>query len=148
MKDTASPCSIDAFLEALSETDRSALRPMTERLGLRYAFPTRWPGEAGGLEASLLSACHLVPVRHLAGGRLDVRIVPLALVLSVALREEAEGLELQLDLYESSPIVLRWSGEKLATVVEDKAFQLLMNTCGFTNDRPERAGRLGFRGPG
>ena len=148
MKDTTSPCSIDAFLEALPEADRNALRPMAESLGLRYAFPTRWPGEAGGLEASLLSACHLVPVRHLAGGRLDVRIVPLALVLSVALREEAEGLELQLDLYESSPIVLRWSGEALATVVEDKAFQLLMNTCDFTTERPERAGRPGFRSLG
>jgi hypothetical protein len=148
MKDTASPCAIDAFLAALPESDRQALRPMTEMLGLRYAFVTRGPGEPGGLEVSLLSTCHLVPVRQLAGGRLDVRLLPLALVLSVALREEPDGLEIQLDLYESSPIVLRWSGATLATVGEEKAFQLLMNTCGFTNDRPERAARLGFRGPG
>jgi hypothetical protein len=66
----------------------------------------------------------------------------------VALREEPEGLELQLDLYESSPVVLRWSGAALATVVEDKAFQLLMSTCGFAGDHPERTGRLGFRGLG
>jgi len=148
MKDTASPCAVDAFLEALPATDRNVLRPITDMLGLRYAFVTRAPGESGGLEVSLLSARHLVPVRQLPGGRLDARIVPLALVLSVALREEQDGLELQLDLYESSPIVLRWSGATLATVVEDKAFQLLMNTCGFTGDRPERTGRLGFRGLG
>ena len=148
MKEIPSPCVIDAFLEALSEADRNALRPLIEMLGLRYAFVTRGPNESGGPEASLLSARHLVPVRHLAGGRLDARIVPLALVLSVALREEPDGLELQIDLYESSPVVLRWSGTTLTTVVEDKAFQLLMSTCGFTGDRPERAGRLGFRGLG
>jgi hypothetical protein len=145
---TPSPCPVDAFLEALPETDRSALRPVTEMLGLRHAFVTRMSGESGGLEASLVSARHLVPVRHLPGGRLDVRIVPLALVLSVAMREEAEGLELQLELYESSPVVLRWTGATLATVVEDKAFQLLMSTCGFAEKRPERSGRPGFRGPG
>ena len=84
----------------------------------------------------------------MSGGRLDVRILPLALVLSVALREEPAGLELQLELYESSPVVLRWSGATLATVVEDKTFQLLMNTCGFATDRLERAGRPGFRSLG
>src|SRR5438445_5888041 len=121
---------------------------MSDMLGLRYAFVTHEPGESGGLEASLLSARHLVPVRHLSGGRLDIRILPLALVLSVALREEPAGLELQIELYESSPVVLRWSGATLATVVEDKAFQLLMNTCDFTTERPERAGRPGFRSLG
>jgi hypothetical protein len=148
MNEITSPCSIDDFLERVPEAARTTLRPLAEMLGLRHAFVTRMPGEAGGLEASLLSARHLVPIRQLPGGRWDARVVPLALVLSVALREEAEGIDLQLDLYESSPVVLRWSGQTLASIVEEKAFQLLMSTCGFTGDRPERAGRLGFRGLG
>src|SRR2546428_657559 len=109
-------------------------------LGLRYAFVTREAGTPGGLEASLLSARHLAPVRQLPGGRWDIRIVPLALVLTVALREEPAGLELQLDLYEASPVVLRWSDGTLAAVAADKAFQFLMTTCVFASSVPGRPG--------
>jgi hypothetical protein len=145
MNEIASPCAVESFLDALPEVEQNALQPLTEMLGLRYAFTNREPGAAGGLEVSFLSARHLVAVRQLPGGRMDVRVIPLALVLTLALREEPAGLELQLELYESSPVVLRWSQATLATVVEDKAFQLLMSTCGFTGSAAERAGRLGFR---
>jgi hypothetical protein len=148
MNETVSPCAVDPFLEALPESDRSALQPLAEMLGLRYAFVTREAGASGGREVSFLSPRHLVPVRQLPGGRWDIRIVPLALVLSMALREEPAGLELQLDLYESSPLVLPWSDATLATIVEDKAFQLLMSTCGFASSVPDRSGRPGFRGLG
>src|SRR6266849_266517 len=123
MNEIASPGAVDTCLEALPESDRTALQPLAEMLGLRYAFVTREAGTSGGLEASLLSARHLVPVRQLPGGRWDIRIVPLALVL-------------------------RWSDVTLAAVTEDKAFQLLMATCGFANSVPERSGRPGFRGLG
>jgi hypothetical protein len=147
MSQTASPCAVDTFLETLmSESDRSTLRPLSEMLGLRHAFVTREPGGPGGLEATFLSPRHLVPVRQLEGGRLDVRVIPLALVLTVAFREEPTGLECQLDLYQSSPIVLSWPGATLASVAEDKAFRLLMTTCGFASRVPESAGRPGFRG--
>jgi hypothetical protein len=86
-----------------------------------------------------------VPVRQLAGGRWDMRVVPLALVQSMALREEQDGLDLQLELYQTSPVVLRWSGATLASVTDDKAFHLLMSTCGFASPSPERGGRPGFR---
>jgi hypothetical protein len=148
MNETASPCAADPFLQALPESDRTALQPLAEMLGLRYAFVTREAGASGGLEVSFLSPRHLVPVRQLPGGRWDIRIVPLALVLSIALREEPAGLELQLDLYESSPVVLRWSDTPLANITGDKAFQLLMSTCGFASSVPERSGRPGFRGLG
>ena len=84
MNEIASPCAVDTFLEALPESDRTALQPLAEMLGLRYAFVTREAVASGGLEASLLSARHLVPVRQLPGGRWDIRIIPLALVLTVA----------------------------------------------------------------
>jgi hypothetical protein len=145
MSDMASPCAVESFLDALPEAEQNAVRPLTEMLGLRYAFANREPGQAGGLEVSFLSTRHLVAVRQLQGGRMDVRVIPLALVLTVSLREEAAGLEIQLELYESSPVVLRWSQATLATVVEDKAFQLLMNTCGFSGGAAEKAGRVGFR---
>lgn len=148
MNEIASPTPIDSFLEALPEAEATALRPLAEMLGLRYAFPSREPGAAGGLEVTFLSARHLVPVRQLPGGRMDARILPLALVMSVALREEPAGLELQLELYEASPVVLRWTDAGLATVVDDKAFQLLMSTCGFAGGPAERSGRLGFRSAG
>ena len=146
MKEIASPCAIESFLNGLPEAEQNALRPLTDMLGLRYAFVNRESGAGGGLEVSFLSARHLVPVRQLPGGRMDVRIIPLALALTVALREEPAGLEVQVELYESSPIVLRWADATLATVTTDKAFQLLMNTCGFAGGAPDRSGRLGFRG--
>lgn len=146
MNETASPCAVDSYLEPLPESDRAALRPLAEMLGLRFAFPVREAGESGRLEVSFLSPRHLVPARQLPGGRWDIRIVPLALVLTVALREEPGGLEVQIELYESSPVVLRWSDTTLAAVVEDKAFQLLMSTCGFAGSVPERSSRAGFRG--
>jgi hypothetical protein len=145
MSQTASPCAVDAFLEALSESDRNTFRPLSEMLGLRHAFVIREPGAAGGLEATFLSPRHLVPVRQLEGGRLDLRVIPLALVLTVAFREEPDGIECQLELYQSSPIVLRWPGATLATAAEDKAFRLLMTTCGFASHVPEPTGRPGFR---
>jgi hypothetical protein len=145
MNQTASPCAVDVFLDALNESDQNALRPFVEMLGLRHAFVTRQPGTPGGLDATLLSSRHLVPVRQLDGGRLDVRVIPLALVLTAALREEQDGLECQLELYQSSSVVLRWPGATLASAIEDKAFKLLMSTCGFASHAPEIAGRPGFR---
>ena len=145
MSQIVSPCSLDTLLEDLGGAKRDALRRLVDMLGLRYAFVTRDPGASGGLEATLLSPRHLVPVRQLAGGRWDVRVVPLALVQSMALREEQDGLDLQLELYQSSPVVLRWSGATLASITDDKAFQLLMSTCGFASPSPERGGRPGFR---
>jgi hypothetical protein len=148
MNANTSPCAIDNFLATLNETDRSALRRFVDMLDLRFAFLNGDTSGPGGLEATLLSPRHLVPVRQLPGGRWDVRVLPLALVLSLALREEAEGLELQLELYQFSPVVLRWPGVTLVSVADDKAFQLLMNTCGFAINSHERPGRLGFRGLG
>jgi hypothetical protein len=148
MKEISSPCKIDLFLETVDQKQQSTLRQLTEALGLRFAFVTRKAAAPGGLETILLSSRHLVPVRVLEGGRLDVRIVPLALVLSAGLREEPEGLECQLELHQSPPLVLRWPGITLAEALEDKAFKLLMSTCGFSTGSPERAGRPGFRTEG
>jgi hypothetical protein len=145
MTQKTSPCTIDALLATLDETERDALQPFVDMLGLQFAFVTRQPATPGGIEATLLSPRHLAPVRQLAGGRWDLRVLPLALVLSVALREEQEGLELQLELYQSPPVVLRWSGATLSSVARDKAFQLLMNTCGFAGSSAARSGRPGFR---
>ncbi len=147
MSQITSPCPIDTFLAALTEIDRNALRPFIDMLGPRFAFVNGDPA-AAGIEATLLSPRHLVPVRHLPGGRWDARILPLALVLGVAAREEPDGLEVQLELHQFSPVVLRWPGATLATVADDKAFQLLMSTCGFGGSAPDRSGRLGFRGLG
>jgi hypothetical protein len=146
MSRTASPCSIDTLLETLGEAERNALRPLVEMLELRHAFVNATG--SGGLEATFLSPRHLVPARQLPGGRWDVRVVPLALAMSLALREEQEGLEVQIELYESSPLVLRWDSATLASVSDDKAFRLLMETCGFASRSPERAGRPGFRSLG
>jgi hypothetical protein len=147
MSQIASPCSIDTLLESLDAAERDALRPYVEMLGVRFAFVTR-EAAAGGLEAALLSPRQLVPVRQVAGGRWDVRVVPLALVLTMGVREEPDGVEVQLELYQGSPVVLRWAGATLASVADDKAFRLLMETCGFAATSPERAGRLGFRSLG
>jgi hypothetical protein len=143
---TSSPQSMDLFLEAVSDDQQETLRPLADMLGLRFAFVTREATSPGGLEATLLSSRQLVSVRQWEAGQLDVRIIPLALVLSAGLREEPEGLECQLELYQSGPLVLRWPGSTLASVLEDKAFKLLMSTCGFANGSPERTGRPGFRG--
>jgi hypothetical protein len=146
MSHIASPCSIDALLETLGEAERNTLRPLVEMLELRHAFVNA--AGSGGLEVTFLSPRHLVPARQLPGGRWDVRVVPLALAISLALREEQEGLEVQIELYESSPLVLRWDGATLASVSDDKAFRLLMETCGFASRSPERTGRPGFRSLG
>ena len=148
MNPNSSPCAIDAFLNTLTGTDQPTLRRYAEMLDLRFAFLNSQTSGSGGLEATLLSPRLLVPARQLPGGRWDVRVLPLALVLSLALREGPDALEVQLELYQSSPVILRWSGATLATVADDKAFQLLMNTCGFATSSPERPGRLGFRGLG
>lgn len=145
MDQHTSPCSIDAYLKSLSESDRTALQPLTEMLELRYVFLDRDAGASESREVCFLSARDLAPARKHPSGRWEVRVVPLARVLGLALREEAAGVDVQLDLYESAPVVLRWSGMTLATVVEEKAFQLLMSTCGFASQMPERAGRAGFR---
>ena len=145
MNVTSSPRSMEVLLNAVSETQQATLRPLADMLGLRFAFVTREATAPGGLEATLLSSRHLVSVRQLEAGRLDVRIIPLALVLCAGLREEPDGLECQLELYHSGPLVLRWAGSTLASVLEDKAFRLLMSTCGFANGSPERTGRPGFR---
>jgi hypothetical protein len=147
MSQTTSPCAIDDLLAALGQTERETLRSYVEMFGARFAFVTREPA-AGGLEATLLSKRQLVPVRQVTGGRWEVRVVPLALVLTMGVREEPDGLEVLLELYQGAPIVLRWPGATLATVVDDKAFRLLMETCGFAANSPERTGRLGFRGLG
>jgi hypothetical protein len=148
MSQIASPCSMDTLMEALGASEREALRPYVEMFGLRYAFVTREPAASGGLETTLLSPRHLVPLRQLPGGRWEVRVVPLALVMTLGMREEPDGLELQLELYQASPIVLRWPGATLASIAADKAFQLLMSTCGFSSPSPERSGRFGFRSLG
>jgi len=90
MKDTASPCSIDAFLEALPEDGSQRAAPHHRAARAALCFITRWPGGPGGLEDPPFPRA-ICPVRHLAGGRLDVRIVPLALVLSVALGGRRTG---------------------------------------------------------
>src|SRR5687768_12565410 len=87
MSQTTTPCSIDTLLDTLSGAERDTLRSYVEMLGVRFAFVTQ-EASAGGLEATLLSPRQLVPVRQVAGGRWDARVVPLALVLSVGLREE------------------------------------------------------------
>jgi hypothetical protein len=148
MSQIASPCTLDTLLETLGAAERDALRPYVDMFGLRYAFVTREPAASGGLEATLLSPRHLVPLRQLPGGRWDVRVIPLALVMTMGLREEPDGVELQLELYQASPLVLRWPGATLASVAADKAFQLLMDTCGFSSASPERSGRPGFRSMG
>src|SRR5688500_15568710 len=119
MSQTISPCAVDTFLDTLNEKDKNTLRPLADMLGLRFAFVNPSDGK-GSLEATLLSPRHLVPVRQLEGGRWDVRVLPLALVLTMALREEPEGLECRLELHESSPVVLRWSGATLAAAMDDK----------------------------
>src|SRR5262249_49624972 len=128
--------------------DRQSLRRFVDMLDLRFAFRNSDASGSGAREATLLSSRHLVPVRQHPGGRWDVRVLPLALVLSLALREEAEAVEVQPDLYQFPPVVLRWPGATLAAISDDKAFQLLMKTCGFATHSPERPGRLGFRGLG
>jgi hypothetical protein len=147
MSQITSPCAVDTLLESLSGAERDTLRSYVEMFGVRFAFVTREEA-SGGLEATLLSLRQLVPVRQVGGGRWDVRVVPLALVLTMGLREEPDGVEVQLELFQGAPLVLRWPGETLASVADDKAFRLLVETCGFAASSPERAGRLGFRGLG